>query len=211
MKNFTKLFIVAMLSLFNFSAVAQDVIVKKDNSEIQALVLRISDEDIEYKKWSNQNGPTYSIAVTNVASIRYANGDVDQFDGATAPKSEQVSPQNGSNVDIANAIISSEIAQQKAKFRRVTTIGGFVSAAGGIGTGIAVISSGASTWAGVGAMLGVMTLGITLTAEFAKPYRRAVSELESQLKSQNLSLSPTIIYDEVEGQYHPALTFSINF
>ena len=53
---------------------AQDVIVKKDKTEIQALVIRVDDENIEYKKWNNQSGPTFVISVNKVALIQYRNG-----------------------------------------------------------------------------------------------------------------------------------------
>ena len=42
-----------------FSTVsAQDIILKKNADEIQAKVLKVSDTQIEYKKWDNLDGPT---------------------------------------------------------------------------------------------------------------------------------------------------------
>ena len=40
-------------------ASAQDLIVKKDGSVIQAKVTKIGTSEVEYKKWSNQDGPQY--------------------------------------------------------------------------------------------------------------------------------------------------------
>lgn len=61
------------------TAMSQDVILKKDNSTIVSKVLEITNTEIKYKKWSNQDGPTYSISRSEVTSINYQNGDVDRF------------------------------------------------------------------------------------------------------------------------------------
>lgn len=61
-------------------AAAQDVIVKKDSSTILSKVVEISSTEIKYKKWSNQDGPTYLININEVMSINYANGEIDKFE-----------------------------------------------------------------------------------------------------------------------------------
>lgn len=58
---------------------AQDVIVKKDGSTIQSKVMEITDTEIKYKKWSNQDGPLYSIGRSEILSINYQNGEVEKF------------------------------------------------------------------------------------------------------------------------------------
>ena len=40
---------------------AQDVIVKKDGSTVVSKVLEVNQDDIKYKKYSNLDGPTYTI------------------------------------------------------------------------------------------------------------------------------------------------------
>ena len=61
----------------------QDVIVKKDGGTILAKVLEVNPSDIKYKKFSNINGPTYSIEKSEVMSINYENGDKDNFNPLT--------------------------------------------------------------------------------------------------------------------------------
>lgn len=61
------------------TAAAQDVILKKDNTTILSKVLEITTTEIKYKKWSNQEGPTYSITRAEVTSINYQNGEVERF------------------------------------------------------------------------------------------------------------------------------------
>ena len=58
---------------------AQDVIFKTDNTTIQCKVVKISNAEIEYKKWSNLDGPMYVIQLSDVSNIKYQNGDVDEF------------------------------------------------------------------------------------------------------------------------------------
>lgn len=74
------------------NATSQDVILKKDNSTIVSKVLEINNTEIKYKKWSNQDGPTYSISRSEVTSINYQNGDVDRFNdnAITHPVPQQV-------------------------------------------------------------------------------------------------------------------------
>ena len=65
-------------------ASAQDLIVKKDGSVIQAKVTKIGTSEVEYKKWSNQDGPQYSIAVADILAINYQNGEKETFENVSA-------------------------------------------------------------------------------------------------------------------------------
>ena len=56
---------------------AQDVIVKKDGSTIQSKVMEINEREIKFKKWSNLEGPMYTINKNEVNSINYQNGEVE--------------------------------------------------------------------------------------------------------------------------------------
>jgi hypothetical protein len=56
-----------------------DVITKLNGDDIDAVVQKVGDTDIEYKKWSNKNGPTYTLKKSEVFRICYASGDKDVF------------------------------------------------------------------------------------------------------------------------------------
>lgn len=71
------LFFILLICSANVSA--QDVIVKKDGSTIISKVLEVNIADIKYKKFSNQNGPTYTIRKSDVMAINYENGEKDDF------------------------------------------------------------------------------------------------------------------------------------
>lgn len=79
MKTLLKLSMIMFLLCIAGMATAQDVILKKDNSTILSKVLEINSNEIKYKKWSNQEGPTYSISISEVINIQYQNGNVDKF------------------------------------------------------------------------------------------------------------------------------------
>ena len=86
------------LSLAAFVAVgvaAQDVITKRDGDEVQAKVTEITDTDVKYKKWSNPDGPTYTVKRAEVFMIKYQNGEKDVFKDeapAAAPRPTAQTP-----------------------------------------------------------------------------------------------------------------------
>lgn len=62
---------------------AQDVIVRSDGSTILAKVQKVTKNEVEYKKHSNPEGPTYTISVTEILSINYENGEKDTFSSSS--------------------------------------------------------------------------------------------------------------------------------
>lgn len=74
--------VLSLLVLFSAALVvsAQDVIVKKDGSTIISKVLEIGISEIKYKKIDNQDGPNYSIAISDVLSVNFENGYKESFD-----------------------------------------------------------------------------------------------------------------------------------
>lgn len=60
-----------------------DVIVKKDNEKIEVVIQEIDANTIRYKKVSDPDGPVFTLNKTDVASILYGNGEVENFDKPT--------------------------------------------------------------------------------------------------------------------------------
>jgi hypothetical protein len=58
---------------------AQDVIIKKSGEDIQAKVLEVSQTEVMYKEFANQNGPTLTMLKSDVLMVRYENGTKDIF------------------------------------------------------------------------------------------------------------------------------------
>jgi hypothetical protein len=58
---------------------SQDVITKKSGEDIKAKILEIGQTEVKYKKFDNQDGPTYTILKSDLLMIRYENGTKDIF------------------------------------------------------------------------------------------------------------------------------------
>lgn len=82
------LFVVASTLL----ATAQDVIFLGANDSIVAKVVSVGTSEITYKKWSNLEGPDYSISINQIAAIRYANGTYDFFNKNNTNSPQETSP-----------------------------------------------------------------------------------------------------------------------
>ena len=82
-KTMKNLLLFIVLFCTSLITMAQDVIVKKDGSIIQSKVMEINGVEIKYKKWSNQEGPMYSIIRSEVNSINFQNGEVELFANET--------------------------------------------------------------------------------------------------------------------------------
>lgn len=68
---------------------AQDIIYMCNGEEIEAVIHKISSTEIEYKKYSNQNGPIYTMEKTAILMIKYKNGEKDIFT-ETPPTQKQI-------------------------------------------------------------------------------------------------------------------------
>lgn len=85
-------------------SVKADVIIKRDNTKIEAIIQEINSTTIKYKRFSNQTGPLFTIEKSKVASVLYANGEVESF-GDTQIKlrdipNPQVKPKNDFEVKV---------------------------------------------------------------------------------------------------------------
>lgn len=104
-----KIKIIFALSLAALNVAAQDIIVMRNGDEVEAKVTKVGTTEVEYHKWSNQDGPVYTVAKSDVFMVKYKNGEKDVFDNVTAksdnsPKSESNSsaPQYVEAVPAAN-------------------------------------------------------------------------------------------------------------
>lgn len=112
-----KFFYMALVGIMVSSTIsAQDVIVKKDGSTILSKVLEINSSDIKYKKHSNLNGPTYTIAKSELLSINYENGEKEVFPDVTVNKQEYIQVNTSSRYvealpDVNNATVITQYNQ----------------------------------------------------------------------------------------------------
>lgn len=75
------LILVAVLQLGLFSASAQDIIVLNNANadEIEAKIQEVTQTEVKYKKWSYQDGPTFTIATKDIFVVKYQNGEKQRF------------------------------------------------------------------------------------------------------------------------------------
>lgn len=74
-----KVLILVTSILIVSAAKAQDLIVMKNAEEVLAKVTVITTDSVSYKKWSNLEGPSYTISKSNIFYIKYQNGEKDVF------------------------------------------------------------------------------------------------------------------------------------
>ena len=73
-----KRLILFLIIISNFSY-AQDLMIYKSGDEKEVKILKISSSEITFKKFSNINGPEYTIDLSEIFMIKYKNGDKDIF------------------------------------------------------------------------------------------------------------------------------------
>lgn len=84
---------------------AQDIITTKDGSDIQARILEVTNSEIKYKRFSNLEGPTFTINKSDILIIRYENGENEVFKESSNQRNYQQTPHrghynsNGTNTD----------------------------------------------------------------------------------------------------------------
>lgn len=63
-------------------ASAQDIITTKEGNDIQAKILEVTSSEIKYKKYNNQEGPTFTMPKSDILIVRYENGENEVFNNA---------------------------------------------------------------------------------------------------------------------------------
>ena len=111
-KNFTTLFLVVL----SLGCYAQDLIVTRDGSVIQAKVAEIGTSEVKYKKWANIDGPIYVVAKSDILAITYQNGEKESFtEVKIEPKQTALVSKGPQRVDCAVASDNSEVIRQYDK------------------------------------------------------------------------------------------------
>lgn len=94
-----KVCVLAGLLFSTMSIYSQDILTKKNGDELEVKVVKISSNEIEYKKWSNQEGPSYTLPKSEAFMIKYKNGEKDVFNEDNSSVSNQQN-QSTNNVPI---------------------------------------------------------------------------------------------------------------
>jgi len=94
MRKIFLLSIIILCAVINISA--QDVITLNNGDEIEALVQKIGEAEVTYKKWDFQDGTTFTVRKSEVFRIVYQNGTKEVFtdfsEAVKPPQTEQIKP-----------------------------------------------------------------------------------------------------------------------
>ena len=63
------------MAFIGLNTSAQDVIVKQNGDEIQCKILEVSKNEVKYKRWTNQDGPSFAEKKSEIFMIKYENGE----------------------------------------------------------------------------------------------------------------------------------------
>ena len=74
-----KTVLIILLGILSLTTYGQDIIIKKNNDTIVAMVSEISTITITYKRFDQQDGPNRKLPLYEVKSITYKNGYVEKF------------------------------------------------------------------------------------------------------------------------------------
>ena len=75
-----KLMILLVLSVFTVTVFAQDIIIKRDATKIEAVITEVTSSEVRYKSFSNLEGPTFILSTDEIVTIMYKNGEVQVFE-----------------------------------------------------------------------------------------------------------------------------------
>jgi len=85
---------IALLFIALYSGITcmlgQDIMTLRTGEELEVIVTEVGKYEVWYKKFSNPDGPVYSLPVADIFMIKYPSGDKDVFD---LKKSAQPQPQ----------------------------------------------------------------------------------------------------------------------
>ena len=83
------------------AAEAQDMVVMKDGTVVQAKVTKVGHDEVEYRKWNNQDGPLYTVKVADLLAINYQNGEKDTFTQAAVSSTSQTATADNTPKEVA--------------------------------------------------------------------------------------------------------------
>lgn len=83
-----KKILVTLLFLIPILAQAQDVIVKKDGNTVLAKVTKVSENEVEYRKYNSSSERVYTISTSEIMVINYEDGDRDVFESSNQPEAK---------------------------------------------------------------------------------------------------------------------------
>ena len=95
--KFNFIFCLAFLGISSIGY-TQDIITTKKGEDIESKVLEVNEKEVTYKKFDNQEGPSYTLKKSMIVMIRYENGTKDIFENETPESIEFYSEANNEDL-----------------------------------------------------------------------------------------------------------------
>src|ERR1035437_7676282 len=76
----------ALLFLYLPFIQAQDTVVKRNDEKVIAKIIEVNQNDVKYKRFDYQEGPTFTVVKWELKYIVYGNGVKESFENISAPK-----------------------------------------------------------------------------------------------------------------------------
>ena len=168
--------IITFISFFLLSVTvfAQDIITLKDGTDIQAKVTAVNQSEISYLKYSNLDGPSYTLDISEILMITYENGEREVYNTSkgSLPSGAMTYNSWSGKVSVGGETIDNDLLPRYfaeddlARFktgRTLNTVGGIMSLAGAFPFGY-----------GIGYILGWHLAGYgTPQGNYVRPYNSA--------------------------------------
>ncbi|SKC19306.1 hypothetical protein [Dyadobacter psychrophilus] len=133
-----------------------DVITLRDATKLEVLIQEVDENVVKYKKLTDPEGPLFSVRKTEIASIKYGNGDVETFEAvlevpgyyapnapkasAPAPSSTAVTPKARFQEELQAA--TPDRLRAVYKYYKGKSKGGMIMGIAGTSAGILVAAIG---------------------------------------------------------------------
>ena len=101
----------------SFSIQAQEVIQFKDGKTKEVKLIQISDEEVQYYLWTNQDGPLFINSIDKIDFISFKNGTVERFatnDTVPVKEDKEVEFVSKDNIDLLY-LLSGEVVDGKVE------------------------------------------------------------------------------------------------
>ena len=100
--------------LLTLKAASQDTLYLVSGTKEAVVLLEVNPDNLRYKRFNNQTGPTYTVLKTDVSSVKYKNGKSDIFSKATEVVAE--TPKEKEPVKLPKDTITEQKQEQEDPF-----------------------------------------------------------------------------------------------
>lgn len=181
---------------------AQDIITKKDGTDIQAKVTEVGESQISYKKFSNLNGPVYTINISDIIMITYENGEREMYNiekNSSLPQGVMTYNSWSGKVSVGGVTVENEMLdrfftpedyQLFKKGKSVSTVGSVLACVGAVPFGYSIGYMGAAgetDETNLAMLIGggvVMIAGIIVGSTGERKMKKAMANYNSALTFQ---------------------------